>query len=317
MKKLILTAYALVVLFSAEAQQTVAICKEKYGCDIAKINLSRVEIDKVLGKTNFLVKAGKNAILVLNNCNSSIEEKRTIQQLHTSYGGKAASKEIKQFDLKKYIKDKGCLAAPCPNTTKKISFKLTSPEHSGTGYFFANLKNGEAYMPNAAFQQFYAGAEGFAGVKVDAFFRNYKYVSYMVDPEGKKFKSDMPIGTNMAAIGNDATNLEKFKKEFKATGKKRAHLNTADFQYEYVGKDDEGAALTFWLGPAGNVCLPQGKFDAWGFWNLGYIAVDGKTYLVAEISGSGFKVQVTGVSEGSYSFNPVGYQSIAMPNIKR
>ncbi len=31
MKKLILTVFALVILFSAKAQQTVAICKGKYG----------------------------------------------------------------------------------------------------------------------------------------------------------------------------------------------------------------------------------------------------------------------------------------------
>ncbi len=315
MKNLYLMAIGFFLFTSVRAQQTVAICKEKYGCDIAQVNLPRPEIDKLLGKTNFLTAAGKGAILLLNSCNATIEEKRTTLDLHKAFGGKTSPKILSSFDLKRYLVEKACVSN-CPNTTKRISFKLTSPEHSGSGYFFANLKNGEAYMPDAAFQQFYAGTEGFAGMKVDAFFRNFQYITYFVDPEGKKFKSDMPIGTSMAGIGNDLKNESRFKNDFKVTGKKRQHLNTKDFEYEYVGKDDEGAALTFWLGPAYNVCLPPGKFDAFGFWNLGYISVDGKTHLVAEISGPGFKVTVTNVSEGNYSFNPAGYQSISMPVIK-
>lgn len=308
MKNLYILLIGLFFFVSVNGQQTVAICKEKYGCDIAKINLSRVEIDNILGKKFFLTAAGKNAILVLNNCNSAIDEKKSTLQLHQTFGGKASPKTLGAFDLRKYLLEKGCLKT-CPNNTKKISFKVTSPDHSGSGYFFANLKAGEAFMPNEAFQQFYAGQD-MASMKVDAFFRNFKYISYMVDPDGGKFVTDMPIGTSMAGIGSDLKNEARFKKDFKPTGRKRQHLATKDFQYEYVGKGDDGQ-ITFWLGPAYDVCLPAGKFDALGFWNLGFISVDGKTYLLAEISGSGFKVTVTAVADGSYSFNTAGYQSIS------
>ncbi len=310
MKNLTLTILFLTFLYSVKGQQTIAICKEKYGCDIAIVTTSRAEIDKILEKPNFLSVASKNAILVLQNCNSIVEEKRTLQQLHASFGGKGLVKENKQFDLKKYLIEKGCY---CPNTTKKVSFKLTSPEFNGTGYCYINLQKGEAFMPNAAFQQLYKGQEGFSQMVIDAYFRNYKYITYMIDPEGKKVKMNMNIGISVGGFKNDKLNLAKWKKDFKATGKKRKHFNTTSYQYEYVGNTPEGK-LTFWLVQSGNVCLPAGKFDALGFWNLGYIAFDGKTYLVTELSGSGFKVEVTNITDGTYNFNPVGYQSMGSIN---
>ena len=168
-------------------------------------------------------------------------------------------------------------------------------------------------MPNAAFQQLYKGQEGFSQMVIDAYFRNYKYITYMIDPEGKKVKMNMNIGISVGGFKNDKLNLAKWKKDFKATGKKRKHFNTTSYQYEYVGNTPEGK-LTFWLVQSGNVCLPAGKFDALGFWNLGYIAFDGKTYLVTELSGSGFKVEVTNITDGTYNFNPVGYQSMGSMN---
>ena len=311
MKNISITFILLFLFVSVNAQQTIAICKEKYGCDIAKVNLSRTEIDQTLEKPNFLTSASKNVILVLNNCNSVIEDKRTIQQLHIAFGGKAIPKSVNQFYLKKYMIDKGCISK-CLNSIKRISFKISSPEFSGTGYSFINLKKGEAFMPNTAFQELYRGQEGFSAMVIDAYFRNYKYITYMIDPEGKKIKMDMKIGLSIGGMKDDKLNLAKWKKDFKLTGNKRKYLNTNDFQYEYVGNGDEGK-ITFWLVESKDVCLPTGKFDALGFWNLGYLGFDGKTYLVTEISGSAFKVIVTNVTDGNYSFNPVGYQ--AMPSM--
>ena len=78
-------------------------------------------------------------------------------------------------------------------------------------------------MPNAAHQQLY-GPEA-AGVKVDAFFRDYQHVSYMIDPEGRKWMVNMPIGTSIGTIGSaDSFNEKYFKQHFKATGKKESIL---------------------------------------------------------------------------------------------
>ena len=309
MKNLYLTILFLSLVISVNAQQTIAICKEKYGCDIAKVNISRTEIDKILAKPNFLTAASKNSLLVLNNCSSTIDGKRTIQQLHIAFGGKGVPKAINQFDLKQYIIDKGCISK-CLNSTKKISFKISSSEFSGSSYSFINLKKGEAFMPNAAFQQLYNGQGELANMVVDSYFRNYKYITYVINPEVGKVKMDVNIGLSIGGFKNDKLNLAKWKRDFKLTGNKRKHLNTNDLQFEYVGIGDEGEKITFWLVESKDACLPQGKFDAMGFWGLGYISFDGRTYLVTELAGSDFKVTITNIIDGSYNFNPVGYKSM-------
>lgn len=294
--------------YSQTITKRVAICQDNKGCEEATVRLTPEKINQLLAKPGLLNAADSASILVLDQCEAYLEDSLTMQQLHLRFGGNAKFIKRQVFDLEKYIKEKGCLR--CPNTTKKISFRVTSPEFSGSGYFYANLQNGEAYMPNAAHHQLY-GPEA-AGMTVDAFFRNYQYVSYIIDPEGKKWKVDMPIGTSLGPPGKgDAINEKIFKTQFRATGQKRKPLQTSLEQIEYTGQTDEGK-LTFWLAPALGVCLPPGKFDAWGFFNLGYIAVDGVTYLVAEISAAGFTAQVTGLEEGNYQFNTSGYSSINM-----
>ncbi len=300
--------FLLCVLFGlfSNAQQHIAVCQEGMGCQIMKIKSTSEQIDSVLGKTEFFSKASDSATLVIVGCTQKIEEKKTVAQIHKQYGGKGAPKKLSSFDIKKYLKDKGCLK--CPNNTQKISFYISGDEQSGSGYFFLNLKAGEAYMPNAAFQQFMSSQEGAGDMIVDQFLRNNFMETYSV-VEGKKYHTKMPIGTTISMIQADAINEKRFKDEFKKSGKTRKHLNTVKEETEYIGKDDEGKTIHFWIVPVENICLPAGKFDAFGFFNLGYISVNNNTYLVTEISGSGFQIKLTGITDGSYSFNPAGYQS--------
>ncbi|HRP90360.1 MAG TPA: hypothetical protein PKX92_09980 [Edaphocola sp.] len=290
-------------------QQHIAVCQQGNGCEIMEIKSSASEVDKALGKTGFWSKAPDNATLVIENCNSRLEEKLSLSEVHQSYGGTGEPKKINSFDIQKYLKEKGCLSnSNCANATKKISFHISSDEQSGNGYFFLNLKAGEAYMPDAAFQQLMAGQVGTEHMVIDQFMRNNALETYSI-AEGKKYRHSMPIGTNMALIQNDAINEKRFKNDFRKTGNTRKHLNTSNIETEHTGKDDDGKTINFWITPVNDVCLPKGKFDAWGFYNLGYISVDGISYLVTEISGSGFQIKLTGISDGSYNFNPAGYQS--------
>jgi hypothetical protein len=292
-----------------KTKQTLAVCTDGKGCEFSEINIAASEVDKLLGKSNFWTAAASKATLILDKCESIKDENQTREEIDRSYGGSGKSIALKKIDLEKYLEEKGCFA--CPNETKKISFYASAngeEAHSGSGYFFLNLKAGEAYMPNEAFRQFYAGQEGYEQVIIDQFIRNGKMEQYMIS-EGKKYRHSMHIGTNISVIKDDAINEKRFKNDFKKTNKTRKHLNTANVETEFIGKDDEGRTISFWIVPSPDVCLPPGKFDAYGFYNLGYISVDGMTYLVTEISGAGFQIKLTGISDGSYSFNPAGYQS--------
>ena len=304
-RTLIFFILTLMCCANVDAQRKLLFCEEKKGCSIASTRLSAAELEAMFRQPNLLLNVDSNALLVINGCTASIEKDKTAQQVHQSFGGQGNPGRKLNADLRQYLSQKGC--AGCPNNTQRISFLVKTTEHSGSGYFFANLQSGEAYMPNASFQQFYAGTEGFGNMTIDAFFRDKKYVSYVIDPEGKKYRMDMAIGTDMKTIdGQDLDNQEYFKKNFKATGRKRPHLNSTLEEVEYSGQGEEGP-ITFWLAPAHTVCLPPGQFDAFGFFNLGHLAIDGVTYLVCEISGPDFQVRVTGVQEGSYQFNPAGY----------
>lgn len=289
--------------------QTLAVCTRGTGCEFSEITIAASQVDKLLGKNNFWTSAASNATLILDKCESTKDEKQTLEEIDRHYGGSGEAIVLKKIDLEKYLKEKGCFA--CPNETKKISFSASASGEdvqSGNGYFFLNLKAGEAYMPNAAFQQFMSGQIGSEHMVIDQFMRNNALETYSI-VEGEKYRTTMAIGTNIALIQNDAINEKRFKDDFRKTGNTRKHLNTSNTETEYTGKDDDGKTINFWITPANDVCLPEGKFDAWGFYNLGYISVDGMTYLVTEISGSGFQIKVTAISDGSYNFNPAGYKS--------
>lgn len=288
-------------------KQHLAICTEGKGCAFSEITIPAAEVDRLLGKSSFWTTASSDATLILEDCDSKKDEKQTLVEIDQSYGGAGKTVTLKKIDVEKYLQEKGCFA--CPNATKKMSFYINASGEdsmSGNGYFYLNLKAGEAYMPNEVFRQLYGSEAG--DIVVDQFIRNGKMEQYMI-AGGKKYYHFMPIGTNISLIKDDALNERRFKTDFSKTGKTRKHLNTNNVETEYTGKDDEGKIISFWIVPVQNVCLPPGKFDAFGFYNLGYISVDGITYLVTEISGAGFQIKLTGISDGSYNFNPEGYQS--------
>ena len=110
------------------------------------------------------------------------------------------------------------------NETKKISFYARGNGQSGNGYFFLNLKAGEAYMPNAAFQQFMSGQEGSNAVTVDQFIRNNEMETYTI-AEGQKYRTKMALGTTVSVIQNDAINEKRFKNDFKKTARQIGVLN--------------------------------------------------------------------------------------------
>lgn len=313
MKNLILI-FTLFVSFTSCSQVqkeklTIALCENGEGCKEVITQHSKSEMAQVLKRPELVSAFTENTILIIEKCDFKSEDKLTLQQIHSQYGGSGTPEKITDLDLEKYLAENTCLSN-CANPTKKISFTILSSDFSGSGYFFISWDKQEAYMPNAAYQQLYAGEEGVAEMSIDAFFKDYQYITYINHPESGKIKSNMPIGTNVMNFGNDEENEARFKRDFKATGNKRPHLNTADSEFEYKGKDDEGAELVFWLGPAYDVCLPQGKFDALGFFNLGYIAIDNTTYSVTEISGPGLVIRTTAIENGSYNFNTDGYKSI-------
>ncbi|WP_159799176.1 hypothetical protein [Flavobacterium sp. MK4S-17] len=287
-----------------KARQHLAVCNQGSGCRFSEITVSAAEVDKLLGKTGFWTTASPNATLILNNCESKKNEKLSLEEVDRMYGGSGKKVVIQTISLQKYLKEKGCFG--CPNTTKKISFRASGGGQQGSSYFFLNLKAGEAYMPNEAFQKMANGEGG--EMVVDQFIRNNAMDIYAI-AGGKKYHQKMALGTTISGIKNDAVNEQRFKKDFRKTGKTRKHPTIGKTETEYRGKDDEGKIISFWIMPSSDVCLPKGKFDAFGFYNLGYISVDGITYLVTEISGNDFQIKLTGISDGTYKFNPAGYQS--------
>ncbi len=287
-------------------QQTITICTENNGCELAKVNLSKSQIDNVLVKPNFMTKEKEIVVLNLIECMSIIEKKTAPQAIHEAHGGKGIIKERKNFDLKKYLLEKGCFAN-CPNTTKRISFQGNADDFRGSGYYFHNIQAEESFLPNDSWQQLYQGDMN--EIQMNTFIKKNEHISYTI-AEGNKWKIKMPYGTIFNDL-NEASFSSKFHGNFKKTGNKKQFLNTSDFQYEYLGKDADGKKMTLWLGPPGSVCYPKGKAIATGFYNLGYIVVDGITYLITEISGSNFNVKVTGIEEGTYSFNTSGYKEIS------
>ncbi|MVO10171.1 hypothetical protein GOQ30_13445 [Flavobacterium sp. TP390] len=307
MKKNILFLFILFLSQIGYTQvQTITICSENKGCEFAKVTLNKHQIDAILVKPNFLAKEKGVVILNLVECISTIEKNKTLQVIHEAHGGKGTIKEKKNFDLRKYLFEKGCLVN-CPNTTKRISFEVITDEFNGSGFYFHNIQAEESFMPNESWQQLYQGEMN--EVVMNTFLKKNENTSYTI-AEGNKWKVKMPYGT----IFNDLNNLSfsnTFHAKFKKTGNKKSFLNTNDFQFEYIGKDAEGKKMVLWLGPGGNVCFANGKAIGAGFFNLGYLKIDGITYLITELSGSNFNVKVTEIEEGSYSFDTTGYKEIA------
>lgn len=295
-------------------KQHLAICTQGKGCEFSEITLSAHEVDKLLRKSNFWTTANANATLILEKCQSKKDETQTLEDINRSYEGSDNAIVLKKIDLEKYLKENDCFRIKCPNETKKITFHVSSKEFSGNGYFYLNLKAGEAFMPNASFQQLLA-QQGVGQLTIDQLIRNGKMENYVIN-EGKKYQVSKPIGIDMSAvIKNDAINANRFKNDFRKTGNTRKHLNTSYDEIEFIGTDDEGQKLNIWIVPSYDVCLPPGKFDAHGFYNIGYISVDGVTYLITEMTGSSVQIKLTDISNGTYDFNPTGYQAVNLPGM--
>lgn len=292
-------------------KQHIAVCTPEKGCTFSEITLAPAEVDKLLGKSNFWTTASSDATLILELCQTSKDEKRSLKEIHQAYGGKGEPAIGDRFDLQKYIIEKGCFS--CPNHTKKISFNGKGEGYSGDGFFYLNIQADEAYMPNEAFRQMgWMQGEGSNDVVIDQFIRKNVIETYTV-AEGRKYRQIMDLGSQPGGQ-QEKLNEQRFKKDFKKTGKSRKYNGNDDL--EYVGKDDENRTIRIWLTPSRDVCLPLGRFDAVGFYNLGYLSLDGMTYLITEISGPDFHLKITSVTDASYQFNPAGYQAMKLPGIE-
>lgn len=302
--KNILLIWAILLCVQVNAQNKVVVCTDKNGCREGVLNISNAQVDELLQKQNFFKNAQPGDILVLNKCASEKESRLSVQELHQKFGGTGAPSGLASFNLRTYLSENGCVL--CPNPIKKITYYIQSEEGGGNGYFFMNLNKGEAFMPDEAYKMMHREMDG---MTINSFFRDYQYISYVIDPEGKKWQMSMPIGTSVVNLKNDDWNSEYFKKNFKQTNERKPFLNTGRETVKYTGPCDMGQC-SFWLVPSDDVCLRAGKFDAVAFWNLGYLNVDGVTYIVTEISGSGFLVKITGYANGSYNFNSSGYTPV-------
>jgi hypothetical protein len=299
MRKLI-PLLMLLVQSCSEARQQVLLCSEGKGCRSTTLNAAPAEIEAALNKPGLLTQAPEGSILVLNRCEVLLEKDRSAEQIHQVYGGEGTITEAAPVNIKTYLAENGC--GGCPNPVKKISFQITSPELNSNAYFFVDVNKDEAFMPDEAFQKLYAGQQ---------------QLQYVVSPDGQRYVVDMPIGTDLEIAGK-GSEAQYFKKQFQATGKTRTFLQTSDKEIEYQGTA-EGKHITIWLGPAHDICVSQEQTACWSFFNLGYLNIDGKTWLVTEIATESHRVKVTGVGNGSYRFNTEGYKRMEQlaPGISR
>ncbi len=293
----------------------IAICENGNGCEFATTSLSQKEINQLLNKPNLLNENNPATILVLDKCDFRVENSLTEEDLDKSYGGTGQFQTIDKFDFKEYLKKHNCFTEPessdcIISATQKVSFYAnTSEDGEFSGFYYINFKEMESFMPNEVFQKMMKG-EASEGV-VDQFFRKNSIDTYMI-MEGKKIHSTMPVGYGSDG-GNHYFNSNKFEKEFKKTGKTKPHFDGKNQQVEYTGKDSEGGTISLWLTPAKDICLPKGESFIWGFYNMGYITLNNTVYLVAELSGTNYQLKITGVSEGSYQFNPQGFETHHVP----
>jgi hypothetical protein len=311
MKKVLIALVLFLVLACTSDEevgkvQYLAVCAYGGGCTFSELLLDQKDVDVILGKEHFWANAGPEAVLILEGCRAEVDEERTLEEIHRDYGGSGEPEKVDPLDIARYYTGLGCLA--CDTETKRISFALQSDEVNGDAYFFINFKDSESYMPNAAYQQFYKGGEGIDKLVIDQRVKAGVLEQYIISEEGEKYLYVLPLVQNfLAPSGNDFKEAE-FKAQFKKTGKKRSDMGMLEEEYE--GKDAEGADMKFWLGMAPNVCLADNRNFYMGMYGIGYFKIEGMTYILTEVSIPGYKLKVTEIVDGSYSFNPVGYQRL-------
>lgn len=311
MKKILLALLSILVFSCASDEeagkvQYLAVCSYGNGCEFSEILLDQKDVDIALGREHFWAQSGPDATLILEGCVAQVDEERSIEEIHADYGGSGDPKMVEPVDIARYISGMGCLQ--CDTETKKLSFEISSVEVSGSAYFYINLKDMESYMPNDAYQQFYKGVEGISGMVIDQFMRKGYMEQYIIAPDGEKYLYFLPLASVYLIPEDGSFGENDFKRAFKKTGNKRRNLDL--YEEEYEGKDEEGADLKFWLAATPNVCLQPNQFAFMGMYGIGYMKIDGITYLMTEASIPGYKMKITKLEKGSYSFNPNGYKRL-------
>jgi hypothetical protein len=308
MKKILLALISTLVFACTSDEeagkvQYLAVCSFGNGCEFSELLLDQRDVDLALGREHFWAQAGPNATLILEGCVPEVDEERTIEEIHADYGGTGDPRMVEPVDIARYISGMGCFE--CDTETKKLSFEISSVEVSGSAYFYINFKDKESFMPNAAYQQFYKGAEGIREIVMDQLMRNGFLEQYIIDQQGGKYMYRLPVQHDYLTPVEGEFTEGDFKKAFKKTGNKRRELGM--YQEEYEGFSEEGEVLKFWLGSTPEICLAPDQFAFMGMYGIGYIKIDGVTYLLTEASIPGYNMRVTKVEKGSYSFNPSGY----------
>lgn len=290
--------------------ETVATCAAESGCTFYSVDLTRAEIDQLLNKNNFFVSAKAEAVLVLVDCVLAIEEEHSLEVIDQKYGGAGDARFGEGFDFKNHLLQHACLVFP--NNTKRIDYSAVDKKEGKTlqGYSFLNIKGREAFIPNESFTGLIPEAEG--SVRVDAFMRDRVMIQYIVDPEGNKWEVRMDIGMTYGPSPEDVDNLAHFNQHFEKTGNRTRFLQTALYSEEYAGRDAEGSPMNIWLVPSTDVMLPPNEFAMVGFLNIGYIQLGGVTYLMHKFTSSLFDVEVTGIQDDEYSFDPTGYKPLPL-----
>lgn len=329
MKNLSLFLLFMLVSKMIAQTQTITICSENNGCEFAKVNLSKSQIDHILEKPNFLATEKGEVILNLVDCVSSIQKGQTPQAIHEAFNGKGLIKERKNFDLKKYLFDKGCRVEckqpAAPNAgqdalitiglngnftfNQKLTFSITSSEGNVASYFYMNTKSGYSMMDNPAMQKM--TNEPYDGEICQIFTSNADIYQYIKSSEGNfamKVGSKNDASSRSSDIGFE---VKKFFKEFKKTGNKR-NVGTLFESEEYSGKDDEGTPMSVWLACANNVLLDTKITTAiTGFWGLGYISSpSATTYLITGFESKEVKINLTRLENQNISFSGKTYTPV-------
>jgi hypothetical protein len=318
MKKISLIVLFFVCSNIVSAQQIITICSEKNGCQFAKVNVSKAQIDQILMKSGFLANQKATVILNLMGCKSTIEKKLSAQDLHQQFGGKGSISEVKNFDLKKYLIDNSCFgkcnSPSIPNAGKqanqkigisgsftfnrKFKYSIDSPEGNFTSDFYLNLQNGYALMDNQAMKKM--AGEPFEGEVNQIMTATSDYYQYIKSLEGN-FSMKMG-GKQNNLLDNSKKVSADFFKNFRKTGVKRLIYGTEDSE-EYAGIS-EGQKMSVWLSCSDRIAVDKKiTYALTGFFGLGYVVnPTGQTFLITAIEGSDVAIKLLGIENTNISF---------------
>jgi hypothetical protein len=313
------------VLFSYNfygQQQIITICSEKNGCEFAKVNLTKAQIDDILQKPNFMVMEKEEVILNIIDCESIIEKNTTPQQLHQKYNGKGSCNEIKNFDLRKFMSEKNCCRSPInPNAgegantkiglngnftfTSKFTFSVQSSEGNFTSYFYLNLKNGYSLMDNSAMKKL--ANQEFDGEINQIMTPSSDFYQFMKSPEGSY---SMKLGAkNKNTLITTQKSSTDFFKNFHKTGIKKMIYGSVQSE-EYNGIDADGTEMSVWLSCSKGISVDKKiTYAVTGFFGLGYVvSPTGETFLVNAIEGNGMKITLNTIEIQNKSFSGASYK---------